>query len=304
MEKLERFLGVADRRERLVRYTEIVVGTLLIVGSLLFYDPLYSLLRGNPTLFVAYIASTLTMLGIAFYVIDEIIRERRRTGVVARGKAMRIETRGGKVDFNKDLESQLEGIITIGDASVRKTTLSILADAPEGIEPDSPSWKVWKINRWIANNIRYISDPAGMEYFGYPRETLDARAGDCDDIAILAATMYETVGMDAAIAFIDTNGDGKMDHAACMVYYPGAVEEFIDEVNSILKSLGLKSPTGSIVVRHYKTTDLKGSMGAYPWGIWVLIDPHFSDVKDLPGYIMSESYNVVRMIDVGYKRGA
>ncbi|MFQ6076051.1 MAG: transglutaminase-like domain-containing protein [Candidatus Bathyarchaeia archaeon] len=302
LEKLEKFLGVGDRRERLMRYAEIIIGTLLIVVPLLAYKPLYIFLTENPPHLITYIASTLTILGIAFYIIDEILRERNRVEAMVKIEEMRLEKRGGKVDLTKDLESQLEEIITIGENSVRKITLSILADTPKGVEANSSSWKIWKINYWIANNIKYVSDPTVMEYFAYPRDTLEAKAGDCDDIAILAATMYETAGLDAAIAFIDTKGDEIMDHAACMVHYPGAVDEFIDEVNSILKRLGLRSPTGTIVVRHYKTSDLRGSMGSYPRGIWILIDPPLSDVKDLPGYITHKSYNVVQMVDIGYKK--
>lgn len=56
----------------------VAVGTLLIVGPLLYVDPLYTLLAERPALLVAYLASTITILGIALYIAEEITQKRGR----------------------------------------------------------------------------------------------------------------------------------------------------------------------------------------------------------------------------------
>jgi hypothetical protein len=101
---------------------------------------------------------------------------------------------------------------------VRGTAVSAVSDCPDDIDANSDVWKIWQINRWVALNVSYVSDPLGHNYYAYARETLDAGGGDCDDFAILLASMYESVGLDAAIASIDTVGDSITDHMACLVY--------------------------------------------------------------------------------------
>jgi len=68
-------LGLSGLKSR-KRSLEIIAGTVLIVIPLLVYDPLYSFLAKDPLLFIAYNASMLTIMGIAFYITDEIIRKR------------------------------------------------------------------------------------------------------------------------------------------------------------------------------------------------------------------------------------
>jgi len=47
-------------------------------------------------------------------------------------------------------------------------------------------------------DIGYISDP-NKEYVQYPAEVLNTKKGDCDDLAILYATMLESVGIESAV---------------------------------------------------------------------------------------------------------
>jgi len=70
-------------------------------------------------------------------------------------------------------------------------------------------YKIATIALWVADNINYVSDPRGLEYIQPPDETLKIGGGDCDDFAVLLASMYRSVGLDAAVGLIDTDGDGK-----------------------------------------------------------------------------------------------
>lgn len=188
---------------------------------------------------------------------------------------------------------------------VRDTALLALGDAPPEIDGNSEAWKIWQLNHWVANNINYISDPKGEEYFAYAHQTLETKAGDCDDFAILLASMYEAVGLDAVIGFIDTDGDGKTDHMAALVYWPGDADSFLNEEQTIMDILGLTSPTGELYLSWFGGTNpsfpSKWSLiyGDYSTGIWITADPPMANVKDIVGYIVRKPYEVKLVIDVG-----
>ena len=196
---------------------------------------------------------------------------------------------------------EIEEFMEVSNPAVRSTALSVVAGAPETIKANAQSWKTWIISNWVAHNIRYVSDPLGQEYVAYPSETLTAKAGDCDDFAILLATMYETVGLDAAFAWIDTDEDGEGDHACAMVYYPDSADQFLKDEAFIMKQLKLEPLSAKRYLMNRKAPALEGTIRSYPWGIWILVDPLAPGRKDLVGNIMSEPYEPVHIIDVGYK---
>lgn len=68
-----------------------------------------------------------------------------------------------------------------------------------GIEPeDAPVERIRKILQFINDNVHYQVDYDDISLS--PLETLIFGSGDCDDYAILAATLFEMAGIDAAVA--------------------------------------------------------------------------------------------------------
>jgi len=59
--------------------------------------------------------------------------------------------------------------------------------------------QVFDIYDWISENIAYVSDPNSMESVYHPSETLKSGAGDCDDHAVLLASMLESIGGTAEV---------------------------------------------------------------------------------------------------------
>jgi len=57
----------------------------------------------------------------------------------------------------------------------------------------------------------------GEEYARYPIETLVEVTGDCEDTAILYASLARTLGYGALIAEVATNHDGNFDHMVALV---------------------------------------------------------------------------------------
>jgi len=70
----------------------------------------------------------------------------------------------------------------------------------------------------------------GPDYFQMPEETLKEQAGDCEDFAILFASLLNYYGYIAFVGDIDCDGDGEVDHATCLLYAPESTAEAIIEL--------------------------------------------------------------------------
>lgn len=182
---------------------------------------------------------------------------------------------------------------------VRDKAASVVAEAPADIDSNSEEWKIWRINYWVSQNIRRVSDPIGQEYLAYASETLETKAGDCDDFSILLTSMYEAVGLDAAIVYIDTNDDGEADHMAALVYYSRSDNFFIATEKDIMDRIGLKSRTGFLTIRFWDASNLSQVLGKYDKGIWLVVDPVMGTVKEMVGYVTHEPYSATDFVDVG-----
>jgi len=72
---------------------------------------------------------------------------------------------------------------------------------------------------FVQKSVTYQLDPAGSEYPRYPVETLVDGVGDCEDSAILYASIVRTFGYSAGVllASVDTDDDQVMDHVIVFV---------------------------------------------------------------------------------------
>jgi hypothetical protein len=175
-----------------------------------------------------------------------------------------------------------------GDARVRlraEASLKPAAEAFPGGIRDREAWYIWIVNAWAAKNIRYVRDPS-FELVQRPEENLRLRAGDCDDVAVLMASMYEALGLKTRFALVDTDGDGRADHVACLVHYSGAAKSFLDGEGAIALLAGLRSKLPS----KYTVTYLEDREG----GTWIIADPLFSASDYCVGMIEHEPYKILR----------
>jgi len=85
------------------------------------------------------------------------------------------------------------------------------------------------IHDWIFSNIQYRRDPIGTEWIQDPFETLvNSRAGDCDDLAVLAGTLLQAVGHPCDMKAVQWAGMDDFSHAVC---YDETTKTVIDCVN-------------------------------------------------------------------------
>jgi PKD repeat protein len=78
---------------------------------------------------------------------------------------------------------------------------------------------------FVQNCIEYVYDPLWYEYPRYPVEMLVDQIGDCEDTAILYASLVRTLGYGALMVAVDTSGDGNADH---MVVWVPVEQAFVD----------------------------------------------------------------------------
>jgi tetratricopeptide (TPR) repeat protein len=120
------------------------------------------------------------------------------------------------------------------------------------------------IKGWI-----YATDPRGLEYFNYANESVSigsrsgcTGAGDCDDFAILMASLVESIGGTTRIivAYNDSTGGG---HAYTEVYL-GNLSSQDCQVNDIIDWLKKKYDTNDIFT--YNDTDTREVWLNLDWG--------------------------------------
>jgi hypothetical protein len=95
----------------------------------------------------------------------------------------------------------------------RNTAVRIAAedDGPFRIEQVARIWMQ------VRSEWRYVNDPLGREYFATASETIEnGYAGDCDDFAIVLASMVTAVGGDARVVMMDGPAGGHAYAEVCV----------------------------------------------------------------------------------------
>jgi hypothetical protein len=117
------------------------------------------------------------------------------------------------VDFINELRRMLnDGIY---NTAVRQAAID--ATASTGVGNDLG------IFRYIKAHFTYVPDPYERELVMAPRlmieaiETDGVTHGDCDDVSLLAAAMYGSIGSESKIVLCDEHYDGVIDHAIACV---------------------------------------------------------------------------------------
>lgn len=67
------------------------------------------------------------------------------------------------------------------------------------------------LQKWVQNKIRYVMDVNGVETLQSPMVTLRLEQGDCDDMAILLATLLQCIGHKTRFRAVGFNG-GRLSH--------------------------------------------------------------------------------------------
>lgn len=89
------------------------------------------------------------------------------------------------------------------DQAINRAAIGIVRAA--GIQQFDFAGETRALFEWVKNNIRFTRDIAGIETLRTAREILTIRAGDCDDIVLLLASLLSTVGHNVRLVTISSD---------------------------------------------------------------------------------------------------
>lgn len=111
----------------------------------------------------------------------------------------------GAIATMKSMRQLVRDAIRDPGQQVRETALNIL----RGVNTFSA--QAGCIQAWIQNCIEYRRDPVDVELVQTPQVTLQLKAGDCDDQAVLAASLLQATGHPTQFIAVGMNG-GPLSH--------------------------------------------------------------------------------------------
>lgn len=108
------------------------------------------------------------------------------------------------------------------DQRIRQLALQLVADCA----PKDRMCEIAKIHAFVRDRIRYVRDTYGVETVHEPVATLEIGQGDCDDKALLAATLLASIGYPTQFIAVGFK-PGTLSHVYTAAWYqargfPGA----------------------------------------------------------------------------------
>ena len=106
------------------------------------------------------------------------------------------------------------------DPRVRRFTTSLFSDS---VGNDDRSGQLSEITNWVADYVRYVRDPLGIEYVRSPTTMLDEydkfgmANGDCDDQVLLSGSMLHSIGFAVRPVGVHLFDSQFHDHVALQI---------------------------------------------------------------------------------------
>lgn len=91
-----------------------------------------------------------------------------------------------------------------------------------------------RVLRFARGSMRYLPDPRGGELIHDPLDTIKRvqeyglASGDCDDGAVLVASMLESIGVATRLRAVSTRKDGRLHHVAVEARHPSGFWIWLD----------------------------------------------------------------------------
>jgi hypothetical protein len=76
------------------------------------------------------------------------------------------------------------------------------------------------LHAYVRDAVRYVADIRNKETIQFPEQTLQLRSGDCDDKALLLATLLESIGFSTRFCAVKTDGSPIYSHVLTQVLIP------------------------------------------------------------------------------------
>ena len=161
-------------------------------------------------------------------------------------------------------------------SGIRNTAVSIARDSPG-------SWNISQLvdlYLWMKNNISYVNDPIHQEYFASASETLNDKAGDCEDQAILVSSLIQSVGGNSKVVVAP-----GCSHAFASVFVSASKDELDareKEIAEIYLQKGVYDLSDQLFFAYQDNS-----------GYWLIVDP-------AGGYYLGDTYAGCRAVTSFY----
>lgn len=96
--------------------------------------------------------------------------------------------------------------------SVRAKALALT----QGLKQKDKLGEIHALWSFVKNHIRYVRDINGVETVHTPEQILRQESGDCDDKALLLASLLESIGHPSAFWAIGVKEPGKFSHVMAL----------------------------------------------------------------------------------------
>jgi len=167
---------------------------------------------------------------------------------------------------------------------------------------DNDLRKVYVANYFVATRVRYVYD-IGDE--AKPPLTTLSEGGDCEDRAVLLASILLALGYDPskiALALVDTDGDGIYDHVSCLAQLPSSYD--LNYLAYDLAKITMIFTNRDPYADYYQHPNIMlvpslAVNGSDGYGYFIVLDPpdltsgEYTALDLIPGNIRFECYNIV-----------
>lgn len=116
------------------------------------------------------------------------------------------------------------------------------------------------IYTWMVRNVNYVRDPWDIERIQSPFVTIQQRAGDCDDHAILGAALLQSLGIQTGFRIVSRTGR-HFDHIYAVYHSPTGWKSFD---TTVLKHPGYEFDERLIKKSRHVTNQLPEGLGIDP----------------------------------------
>lgn len=110
------------------------------------------------------------------------------------------------------------------DPEIRRAAINLTFLLP----PRDPEGEIHALFEFVRDRVRYVGDVLEVETLTAPAKTLALGAGDCDDKAVLLATLLESIGYSTAFVVTGYGTPGVFEHVYLSVMLPNGTMLSLD----------------------------------------------------------------------------
>jgi len=180
--------------------------------------------------------------------IDALLNVKSTSDIPDEVKKFKIFLRG-RNDWNGNVED-LKSFLKFDSPEISSFARIVILEHKDTLEKIDPALRKFYQAKFIfdelSKHIIYVSDPSlSIDKVQFPEETLKLRTGDCDDLAILYASLLGSIGI--KVAFVDVKGLRKINESHVYIIFDTEIDKKLAQAitSNEKKYIILKNESGT-----------------------------------------------------------